>query len=407
MRGLCKDSELRKQLIILNTTLETKGSVVNLTKIISNCDFLLLCWKNVKLRNSTLKLEKTNLDTDFKIWFSNVSEELSKGCFKFNKSLIVRKPTHGKECKILLFQEDIIEEGIKILLNRIFERSISNSKTRISTHNNLIGVLNILKSDLNFAKWVIEGSLHINLNRLTFILCKSIKDPFFRGLLQSYLKLECFNSISPFKVIENELFKENSLFYLFLNIYLSEFDVWIENNLLPRYNFEEVILSELDLLKTELFLYDKNYEKINKVSYRRSFSNIIITISGTKEMGIEVLNRVKERLVEMKEEAVSLNLEMKNIFLKEIVFLGHTFSKDKTIVEKTTIDLLAPIDIILKILKRKGFLVKDNIPTRNCKYLNLELWTIIETYKYIEKLILNYYSLASNYNLLTKKYIIF
>lgn len=65
--------------------------------------------------------------------------------------------------------------------------------------------------------------------------------------------------------------------------------------------------------------------------------------------------------------------------------------------------LLAPIPRVLKRLKEKGFLNNKNMPTRNGRYINIDLWNIVGNYRAIERGVLNYYAMANNYGRLAAR----
>jgi hypothetical protein len=52
---------------------------------------------------------------------------------------------------------------------------------------------------------------------------------------------------------------------------------------------------------------------------------------------------------------------------------------------------------VVEKLRSKGFLNLKYKPTRNGRYINKDLWKIIYTYRSIERKIVSYYFLASNY----------
>jgi hypothetical protein len=58
----------------------------------------------------------------------------------------------------------------------------------------------------------------------------------------------------------------------------------------------------------------------------------------------------------------------------------------------------APLSRVVNRLRDKGFVNNRLKPTRNGKYINVDLWNIIDSHKSIERGILNYYKLANNYS---------
>jgi hypothetical protein len=63
----------------------------------------------------------------------------------------------------------------------------------------------------------------------------------------------------------------------------------------------------------------------------------------------------------------------------------------------------APIKMVVERLRLKKFLNSKNQPTRCGRYINMDLWNIIDSYKSIERGIINYYSMANNYGRLAAR----
>lgn len=74
-----------------------------------------------------------------------------------------------------------------------------------------------------------------------------------------------------------------------------------------------------------------------------------------------------------------------------------TNSKGKITRRTTNTILDGPIDKIVKKLHEKGYTNKNGNPTRNGRFINHNLYDMIEHYKTVERGILEYYSLANNY----------
>jgi hypothetical protein len=69
----------------------------------------------------------------------------------------------------------------------------------------------------------------------------------------------------------------------------------------------------------------------------------------------------------------------------------------------TNTNLDAPIEKIVQKLIKKGYAAKNGIPIRNGRFVNHNLHDIVEYYKVLERGILEYYNLASNYSRIAAK----
>ena len=78
-------------------------------------------------------------------------------------------------------------------------------------------------------------------------------------------------------------------------------------------------------------------------------------------------------------------------------------TKGRLVRHTTRTILLAPISRVLKRLKKKGFLNSNYLPTRNGRYVNIDLWNIVDNHLSIQRGILNYYSMANNYGRLAAR----
>jgi hypothetical protein len=117
--------------------------------------------------------------------------------------------------------------------------------------------------------------------------------------------------------------------------------------------------------------------------------------------------------------AMTLNIDKTHIThstSEKALFLGYEISctpkskmpigynSRKRLVRKTTRTIMnAPIKRVVERLRLKGFLNSKNQPTRCGRYINMDLWNIIDSYKSIERGVLNYYSMANNYGRLSAR----
>merc|ERR1712071_91257 len=130
-------------------------------------------------------------------------------------------------------------------------------------------------------------------------------------------------------------------------------------------------------------------------------------MGGSKNHCVKIKDEIKNFLE--KDLALSFSIEKTKIthmYKNRVLFLGYSISctptnrmsKDynlkKIFTKKSTkANLNAPIKRVIEKLHKKGFVNNKGNPTRNGKYINHNLWNIIDSYLSIERGILNYYKL--------------
>jgi predicted transcriptional regulator len=149
----------------------------------------------------------------------------------------------------------------------------------------------------------------------------------------------------------------------------------------------------------------------------RYIDDFLIGIIGSKETCIKIREEIKVFLEERL--AMTLNIDKTHIThatTEKVLFLGYNISctpKSKMSIKydsrgrlnrKTICTVMnAPIKRVVERLQLKGFINKKNQPTRCGRYINMDLWNIVKSYKSIEREVLNYYSMANNYSRLAAR----
>jgi len=251
-----------------------------------------------------------------------------------------------------------------------------------------------------------------------------IDDQAFIDLIYKYFKVgygECIDKIVPIHI---RAIQEKILFPLLINIYMTFFDKWVENYLIPKYTkgkkkeinsvykkrvYSEKVTDYCSILN--LYSHDQNFIKLHYVRYA---DNFIMGLSGPKIYCEEIVNECRIFLHEQLK--FTLNVEKTKIThsqLDSTLFLGYRVYKTKFATRKisyisnikgcfnhrsTNIILDGPINCIVTKLIDLGYAKKDGSPTRNGKFINNKLVDIVEHYKIVERDILQYYKLANNYN---------
>lgn len=181
------------------------------------------------------------------------------------------------------------------------------------------------------------------------------------------------------------------------NIYMHPFDVWIEDILIPKYSigtrkkanpeYTKMIREHgraVDKTIRTTIEKDPNY---GRVYYVRYVDDFILGISGSKKTCIEIRDEIKKFLIDRL--VLTLNVDKSKITHStkdKALFLGYQIcctpikkmrigydAKGKLVKRTTRTILLAPIHRVVKRLKEKGFLNTKGLPTRNGRYINIDL----------------------------------
>ena len=177
------------------------------------------------------------------------------------------------------------------------------------------------------------------------------------------------------------------------NIYLHPVDVWVEDSLIPKYSIGKKKKTNPEYTKM-IRDYDKSIRTTldkdpayGRVYYVRYVDDFIIGIIGSKGTCEIIKTEIKSFLSERLQ--LSLNIDKTKITHStkdKALFLGYHICctpiekmrigykvKGKLVRNTTQTILLAPVSIVLERLKEKGFLNSKNMPTRNGRYINIDL----------------------------------
>lgn len=420
----------------LENDLNILGYCKNLTTIMSNKSFLIGCWARIKSKpgNMTPSLDSDTLDGLNESWFDQVSNQFRNGLFKFKPSrrTYISKP-NGKLRPFTMPspKDKIVQEGMRFLLEIIFDREFLNCSHGFRPQKGCHTCLKDIRYKFSKCNWFIKGDVtqqfpSINHNLLIQLIRRKIKDEPFIDLIYKYLRVGYGEDNSTVVPMNVGLIQGGLLSPLFSNIVMHEFDKWMTEITLPKYNKGEVKskrknpeylkrryknLSTHGIRSTPA--KDSNYSRMYYVRYADDF---LIGVNGSKE----ICQKVK---LEMKDFLRTLNLELNlekthitHAVSSKAKFLGYEIgctppskmprgynSKGILTVKTTNAILLAPIRKIVEKLVARGFAKKGGVPTRNGRYINFELPDIVKHYLAIERGIINYYSLANNYGRLTAR----
>lgn len=315
-------------------------------------------------------------------------------------------------------KDKIVQEAMRFLLMLVFESDFSKNSHGWVTGRGCHTALNQIKMQFANDNWFIEGNINqqfptINHQVLVNLLETKINDQAFIDLIYKYLKVGYGES-------SNKMSEGGVLSPILANIYMTPFDKWIENHLIPKYTkgrrkkanpaYTKRIRSEkvTDHSIHNLYSHDRNYIRLHYVRYADDF---IMGLNGPKVYCEQIVKECKIFL--FKQLKLTLNVGKRKITHSQLdfaKFLGYRVYKTKLskmkisynskgkLTRRTNNTVLdGPVDQIVEKLKQRGYTNKKGAPTRNVRFVNHPLYDIVEHYKMLERGILQYYKLANNY----------
>lgn len=429
--------EIKNQFQKLIRDLENKELANNLTTIMSNRDFLIGCYLNIKSKpgNMTRSLTPETLDGIDIRWFDEVVHTFRNGKFTFRPSRRTYIPKPNGKLRPLTIpspRDKIVQDGMRILLECIFNSQFRESSHAFRPGRGCHTALNQIRLHFGKSNWFIEGDIDqqypsIDHNILVSILREKIQDEPFIDLVYKYMRVGYGETPDEIVPMNLGLIQGGLISPILSNIYMHPFDEWMEDVLIPKYTkgkkkktnpeYTKMIRQHgraVDKLVNPAITNDK---KFGRVSYVRYVDNFLIGVIGSKETCTKIREEIKVFLE--KHLAMTLNIDKTHIThatTEKALFLGYNISctpkskmpigydSRKRLIRKTTRTIMnAPIKRVVERLRLKGFLNKRNLPTRCGRYINMDLWNIVKSYKAIERGIINYYSMANNYGRLAAR----
>lgn len=429
--------DYQKELEILKLCLVKGEKAKNLSRIMSDPAFLIFCWVQIRSKyGNTIKAFEGTQDGINEKWFKKAASVMRKGCYIFKyarKTHIYKFNKKSRFFTVEFFQDMIVQEGMRFLLELIFEPTFLECSYAWRPSRGCHEALKDIRLKCKAVNWYIVGNidqqfLTIDHHILISLIWEKIEDQPFFDLIFKYLCIgfgEKFDSANFRRIGLN---KDGILSPILTNIYMHSFDKWVINNLKISFDQRQKCLRNKEYWK-EYIINDRKVKNkllsctvVNDpnwkcLRYFRYADDFIIGINGSK-LDAELL---KDKIRQFLYNRLRLLFNTTKTFIthaetKSVLFLGYNINctrlfkksirvnnnnKKSRIVQRSLLN--APISKIVEKLKAKGYAKNNGRPTKNGRFINLELFQIIEHYKTVEWGILNYYSLANNYgNLLSR-----
>nr|YP_010516708.1 putative reverse transcriptase [Haslea provincialis]UXN44251.1 putative reverse transcriptase [Haslea provincialis] len=409
------------QLKILKSNITNNKKLTNLSEIMADPNFLIAAWVRLKVNQENFILRETNLS-----WFEETARQMRNGKFQFSPSK--RKDILKSNGKVLTMpspRDKIIQEAMRFLLALVFENDFSKNSYGWATGKGCHAALNQIKTEFSQDNWYIKVDIDqqfpfLDCHILVNILKTKIKDQAFIDLIYKYLRVGYSTTSKDESSMKIGTLRGRPILPMLVNIYMIPFDNWVEVSLIPKYTKGErkkvnpqfakmidngkVVDRSIPLLIPD----NKTYLRLHYVRYADEF---IMGLDGPKKYCELIALECKTFLL----KRLNLTLDFKKTEITHsqtdsVLFLGYQVHKAKLSKNKTAINpqdiktgnvtstvLDAPINRVVEKLVTKGYANLNGSPTRNGRFINHQLFDIIEHYKMVERSILQYYNLANNY----------
>jgi group II intron reverse transcriptase/maturase len=422
-----------EQLLKLKSDLANGNKANNLSKILSDPKFLVACWVRIRSNKGSLTPAfDGSIDGINSSWFTETANQIKNGKYQFKvaRRKYIPKPNSNKLRPLTMpcSKDKIIQEGMRFLLETIFEPNFKDNSYGWRPNQGCLKAINDIKMKCKGASWYIEGDieqqfLSLNHKFLISILNSKIHDQAFIDMVYKYMKIGYSESIKQATPMKVGVIQGGILSPILANIYMQPFDEWVTEYLKP--NFDKGVKRAKNPEYFKKYRQDgrkvkdktirsvlTNNPDFKRLYYFRYADDFIISVDGTKEDCINLRNQIKEFL--SNKINLTLNVEktkITNAQSESAKFLGY-------IIHKTTMNKMpirrdkkgrlsqvvprpmtdAPIKEIVEKLIERNYVKRNGNPTRNARFINHTLADIINHYRSVERGILNYYSLATNYS---------
>lgn len=448
------------EVVLHNLSKQAKNDNFTFNKIyrhLYNKDFYIKAYVNIYANkgSGTKGIDDSTADGFGEDLINQIIEELKDETYQpkpVRRTHIPKKDGKKRPLGIPTFKDRLIQEATRMILEAIYEPNFSDLSHGFRPNRSCHTALEQIRYPFTGAKWFIEGDIKsyfdsINHQVLIDILRKRIKDEKMIRLIWKFLRAGFMEDWQYNKTFSGTP-QGGIISPLLANIYLDEFDKWIENVLMvemnegqakkrkrnPEYRALEYQLGKLkkkaavetdiekqEALKKEykemrkklikLPYYDGMNKGYRSIKYVRYADDFLIAVHGSKEDSLTVKARIKEYLekelkIELSDEKTLITYSQKGAkFLGYEIRIRNEETTKKVNglprrVRKGRVQFLMPEGTIEKVIIKnkmvKDINAKQWMPVHRTKLVGLSALEIVETYNAELRGIYNYYSLAEN-----------
>lgn len=402
--------------------------------------------------NMTPGADLETLDNVSLAWAEEVVQKMKERSFQFKPSVrvfIPKKDGLKRPLGIPSPKDKIIQQSIRMIFESVYEPFFLDTshgfRPNRSTHTAIFEV-----RKWNGITWMIEGDIkgyfdNINHQILAELLKKQIKDP---NLIDLYWKLVNAGYVNDGKFEKNNLGVPQGgvLSPLLSNIYLHEFDVFMQELCKTHYNLskrvskqnpeyeslrkrvkrlkdlgdtlsstDKVLLQELTSRMRSMSSVIRDSNTPNRVYYNRYADDWIVGINGDLKFAESIKHRIEAFLKDILELTLSdTKTKITHMTTDKVSYLGFAISRHhinytKSLIVKdslarirrgntASIIIEAPIDKIINKLIEHGFAWNKSQPKAVTKWIYLKPEEIIARYNAVIRGLLNYYKPVENRN---------
>ena len=322
-------------------------SYKSLSGFVKNLDIWILAYAKLSANpgSMTAGTDSQTIDGTSINKLISLKDAVLNGSFEWGGTKRVYIPKPGKSEKrplgVPCFQDRIVQEVLRMLLEPIFESSFSKRSHGFRPGRSAHTALRTIKRDMKATMWFIEGDIskffdRVNHSILCTLLQKKVRDKRVLQLIRSGLasKIHMPNGLEISADMGTP--QGGVLSPLLSNIYLNELDKWMEEQIDAYFSGKEPRINPIwRKLRAKGLMkkarqnpardpLDPNYRRMEYIRYADDF---LIAIRGSYEDAV----RIKHELAVFLQARLKLELNLEKTHITHISrgvgFLGHVISK--------------------------------------------------------------------------------
>jgi len=431
----------------------------DLYRLMYKPDFYITAYERIKSNagNMTKGSDDTTLDGFSETTIRNIILNMRNESFKFKgarKVLIPKANGKKRTLGIAPPRDKVVQEVIRMILEAIYEPTFNDHSHGFRPNRGCHTALKEIRKNWSGVCWIIEGDIkgcfdNINHELLINILSKRIDDSRFLNLIRKALKAGYFEFGEQKTSIVGT--PQGSIVSPILaNIFLDEFDNFIENEVISKYQNEtprkinpayRSITSRMERVRKEID-HSEGEDRINairvlrelkkeslevspvvvngdgcyiRIKYIRYADDWMIGVNGSHELAAKIRNELAEYLMGKLELTLSMEkTHIRHAKTENAYFLGTNIQVGRGLDQKVqkikrhgitftkrvagwTPSMFAPVDKLVRKLSERGLCDKNGNPKSKDAWILLDDWQINEKFDSILRGLLNYYSFVDNY----------
>lgn len=341
LSGFYEDAQLD---ILINNAKNNK-LCTNLSYLMSKPDFLIACWVKIRSNKGSLTPalnKKSTLDGIDKKWFLNISNCIMNGSFEFQPYRRTYIPKSNGKLRPLTIpnpRDKIVQEAMKFLLEMVFEPHFRGANHGYRPGKVCHTALNDIRLKCNGANWLIKGDIDqqfpsMDHHVLVDLLGQKIQDQPFMDMIWKYLRARFAEDKGVISQMKIGVIQGGILSPMLSNIYMHEFDVWMEDVCIPantrgkgrRVNpeYHKLQRSGHVMAKTNIRRSIGNNLMFKRMQYVRYVDDFLVGVIGSKAD----CNQIRKDMSEFLKDQLKLTLnvdktKITNAIKSSALFLGY------------------------------------------------------------------------------------